>query len=400
MSQTLPPDSASQATSPTFPPTSHPDVILPLVLGTILLDRYTVVELLVSDARANVYRVADMQRCRVCGVDNDGGAVTCGFCGAVLPPPHTRRIIEQRAPENSPTLPPASFLIEGHVYTLVRDTDLAPNAVPPGLHLTFGYQTDPGVQRGATGDPNQDTLFVLQLASQSAANAPSIGLAIIADGIGGAQAGQEASRLAIQTIFTELNAELLVSVWNGIVLDDDQIRAALQQAVTSANTRLIAWAKENTWQSGTTLTLVLVLDHRAYIVNVGDSRTYLARGDTLTQITRDHSFVARLVADGSVAAADIYTHPQRNIILKSLGDPSGYDLDIFPQAHEGLELQAGDRFLLCSDGLWEMVRDPDIAAVLEQTRDPQLACAQLIQLANLGGGADNITVIVVGVDSV
>lgn len=399
MSQTQPPEPATQDTAPIAPTTPPPAAILPLVLGTTLLDRYTVVELLLSDERANVYRVADAQRCAVCGVDNDGAAETCGFCSSALPPPATRRVIEQRAPDNASILPPASFLLQGHIYTVVRDSDTAASGIPHGLHLTFGYQTDPGVRRGATGDPNQDALCVFQLAFQSAASAPSMGIAIVADGIGGAEAGQEASRIAVQSIFGELNAELFAPAWNGAHFDDALIRALLNQSVHNANTRLIEWAQKNAWQSGTTLTLVLVIYNCAYVVNVGDSRTYFLRNETLTQITRDHSFVARLVANGSVAADDIYTHPQRNLILKSLGDPSGYDIDIFPEKDDGIELQAGDRFLLCSDGLWEMVRDPDIADVLIHTREPQFACAQLVNLANLGGGADNISVIVLGIDT-
>lgn len=399
MSQTTPTDSPDQDTVSLAPPASPSDAVLPLALGTILLDRYTIVELLAGDSRANVYRVADMQRCPVCNVENDGSAVTCGFCGNPLPSPATRRIIQQPAPENIGLLPPASFLVDGHVYTVVRDSESAAGVVPRAMHITFGYQTDPGVQRGATGDPNQDALFVLQLASQNAASAPSINLAIVADGIGGAQAGQEASRIAVQTIFSELNAGLIVPLWDGVALNDVQIRAILQQSINNANSHLIEWANANAWQSGTTVTLVLVLDARAYIVNIGDSRTYFARSGELTQITRDHSFIARLIANGAVAAQDIYTHPQRNLILKSLGDPTGYEMDIFPETEQGMKLEAGDRFLLCSDGLWEMVRDPEIADVLLHTRDPQLACAQLVNLANLGGGADNITVIVVGIDS-
>jgi serine/threonine protein phosphatase PrpC len=380
-------------------PAAPQDVIEPLAVGALLLDRYTVTAVLAANGRANIYRVAAMQRCGVCNVENDGLAGTCGYCGTALPPAPTRRVVEQRAPAQPAQLPPASFLHDGNLYSFVRDSDQ--DIVVPSLtwHMRCAYQTDPGVKRGAAGEPNQDALGVFQLAARNADGAFSVGLFMVADGIGGAQAGQEASRLALQTLYNELHAELVSPLWNQGAPADDAIRSTLRQAIAKTNTHVMQWANANALRSGTTLTLALVIGERAYVANLGDSRTYLARGGSLEQITTDHSFIAQLVANGSVTADEAYNHPRRNIILKSLGDPTGYQADIFPADGGALNLRAGDRLLLCSDGLWEMVRESDIVQVLTDNPDPQAACAQLVSLANLAGGLDNISVILVALDS-
>ncbi len=142
------------------------------------------------------------------------------------------------------------------------------------------------------------------------------------------------------------------------------------------------------------MTAALVWNGHAYVVNIGDSRTYLYRQGILSQLTRDHSYVATLVASGTLAPEEVYLHPQRNLILRSLGDIN-LEADIFPEENHALELLPGDRLVLCSDGMWEMVRDTEMQNVLAQTPDAQQACAALVNLANLAGGADNISIIIV-----
>ncbi len=128
----------------------------------------------------------------------------------------------------------------------------------------------------------------------------------------------------------------------------------------------------------------------AYILNVGDSRTYMVRGGQIYQLTNDHSLVGQLVAGGLISPDEVYTHPQRSQIFRSLGDKLNVQVDIFKQ-----QLHPGDILLSCSDGLWEMVRNPQIESILNNAPDPQVACTQLLEAANTNGGEDNVSAVVV-----
>jgi len=142
---------------------------------------------------------------------------------------------------------------------------------------------------------------------------------------------------------------------------------------------------------GATVTAALVVEGMAFIANVGDSRTYLLRAGKLERVTRDHSLVERLVEAGQIDREDVYDHPSRNLIYRSLGaGHAEVDVDIF-----NVQLQPGDSLLLCTDGLWEMVRDPQMANILNETQDPTAVCAMLIDKANENGGEDNITALLV-----
>jgi protein phosphatase len=141
---------------------------------------------------------------------------------------------------------------------------------------------------------------------------------------------------------------------------------------------------------GTTLTLALVVGDRVIVANVGDSRTYLYRDGALRRISQDHSLVMRLVELGQLAEEDIYSHPQRNAVLRSLGDQSDIDVDLFSE-----RLQPGDALLLCSDGQWEMTRDATMEQLIATHADPQRACEALVAAANEAGGEDNISVVLV-----
>ena len=131
------------------------------------------------------------------------------------------------------------------------------------------------------------------------------------------------------------------------------------------------------------------------VANVGDSRTYRLHASQLTQITRDHSVVANMVASGEITAEQALVHDRKGVIYRCLGDLPELAIDTFL-----VELEIGDRLMLCCDGLWEMVPDGLIEDILLQYTDPQAACQRLVALANEAGGDDNISVIVVNIQSV
>ena len=177
--------------------------------------------------------------------------------------------------------------------------------------------------------------------------------------------------------------------------DEDEIfPELLKDSVHRANLAIYQRNRKREEMMGTTLTAALVVDTTAYVVNVGDSRTYLYRQcDGLQPITRDHSHVARMVEHGVITREEMYTHPKRNQIYRCLGDKASVEVDDFV-----VPLRMNDILLLCSDGLWEMVRDRDIEKIIASSGPhPSQISAMLVQAALSRGGADNVSVVVVHV---
>ena len=228
--------------------------------------------------------------------------------------------------------------------------------------IQLGHGTDPGRKRRR----NEDDYVV---------EPP---LFAIADGMGGAQAGELASSLAA-----------------GAVRDDEGVVGSGERHVTEliqeANRRVYQRSSEDAAASGmgTTMTVALVEDGTVVFGHVGDSRAYLIRDGKLAQLTEDHSLVAELVRSGKLSPEEAETHPQRSVITRALGTDPDVDVDTF-----SIQTQPGDLFMLCSDGLTSMVEDEVILQIVEKHReDLQAATKALIRAANKGGGEDNITVV-------
>ncbi len=209
-------------------------------------------------------------------------------------------------------------------------------------------------------------------------------LYVVADGMGGHRGGEVAARLAVTTI--ALRAPELAAA------DGDALAASLREA----NRIILDAAGEDDALRGmaTTCTAALVRGRVARIAHVGDSRAYLSRAGTLTQLTADHSVVAELVREGYLSPEEAAHHPRRNVILRALGHVPDLDVDTVEAV-----LDAGDRLLLCSDGLTNELDDGEIADVLGADADAQGTAERLVGLANAAGGADNVTVIVIDVRS-
>lgn len=271
-----------------------------------------------------------------------------------------------------------------------------PSAVTPepaARRLTAQLIVSTGLDVGLArkGKPNEDSLLALHNTRVLRGSPCPVGLFVVADGMGGHANGQEASRLVIQS----LSRTIVPSIIYGPT--DDNYAELLVEGVHRANLEVYQRNRQEKVNMGTTIAAALVVDTTAYVVNAGDSRVYLYRASSgLSQVTRDHSTVARLVENGLIQPEDVYTHPRRNEIYRSLGHHPSEDLDRFI-----LALQPDDLLLLCSDGLWEMVRDAQIEQVIASTlHQPTQISAALVQAALAGGGKDNISVIVVYVKAI
>ena len=290
--------------------------------------------------------------CPVCGRGNRAGAKFCQRCGAALGSTPKRR---------------------------------TEAAMPLRLHIAT--RTDQGRVR----KNNEDNVYASEL--QLADHTPAY-LCLVADGMGGARAGEQASRIAAEV--TEL--QLRQGVDQQPPPDDAAWHALLQQAIKQANTQVYQEAHAHVTQRGmgTTLTIAIVVDDRVHIASVGDSRAYLINaaglrpdGAKAVQLTSDHSLVARLVDIGQITPEEARTHPQRNMLYRSVGTDPSVEVDTCSE-----QLRPGDIILLCSDGLVSYVRDDELTRIVLEQPDPQKACEQLVALANERGGSDNISVIV------
>lgn len=238
----------------------------------------------------------------------------------------------------------------------------------------FG-KTDIGQRR----ETNQDVFCVKQLNDNAC-------FAIVCDGMGGQSAGHIASDMTCEILTRHLLAHDIASA------DNEEARRLLIAGVSEANMTVYKASNiEPGYRGmGTTIVAVVLLGTQAHIVHIGDSRVYLLRDGQLHQITRDHSLVQELLEQGKISKEDVNTHPNKNMITRAVGVNLLVDIDYLE-----LAMQQGNKLLLCSDGLTNMISDHVIEKTLIK-HTPQQACEKLVELANKAGGADNITVAVIG----
>jgi PPM family protein phosphatase len=274
----------------------------------------------------------------------------------------------------------------------------APSPSRPLAVRAFGL-TDPGRVRPS----NEDQFLVAELAKAMRVQYASLPqpktqyadergyLFIVADGIGGHQAGEQASAMAVQTIEAfALNTLKWFFRLKGT--GEQDILKEFQTVLQQADARICEEAAQHTELAGmgTTVTMAYNFGSRLFVVHVGDSRCYLFRARQLLRLTHDHTLVEEMVRRGELQPEEAAHHHLRHVITNAVG---GKELGINVECHR-LELEPDDTLLLCSDGLTEMVPEDRIAAVLHADQEPRAACERLVAEANENGGKDNISVIV------
>ncbi len=247
------------------------------------------------------------------------------------------------------------------------------------LALNIGKCTQLGNYR----ENNEDALDVKQF--------PDMTVCIVADGMGGQNAGEVASRTAVEILPRELKDKLVG------VLGHDQTKAIIRKAIVTANEEILFMAQHdpNLKQMGTTVVLAVWRKGSAviHIAGLGDSRAYLVRGKRIEQLTVDHSIAQALVEAKTISAAEAKTHRYRNVLWKYLGSN---EVGEGPEV-KAIQLQVGDRFVLCTDGLSGVVIDEKILAFVREQTDVQMCADGLVQLALDAGSRDNVSCIVLEV---
>lgn len=235
-----------------------------------------------------------------------------------------------------------------------------------------------GTDIGKAREMNQDYYYVSR-------NSDEVKLCVLADGMGGYTGGEVASKLAVMSV-----KSYIYNNYSKTKLETDEIINLLKDATQYANmivyekTREISVLEE----MGTTLEVVLMVENKIYISHIGDSRIYKIRNNKIKQLTKDHSYVEKLINDGTITRDEAKTHPQKNMLTKALGCTAFVEPDLLVE-----KIQENDIILICSDGLTNMVPEQEIVKIIKN--NPEAPNKKLIEAANKAGGSDNITVIVI-----
>ena len=250
--------------------------------------------------------------------------------------------------------------------------------------LVAGCAQSVGLER----EQNEDALFCLSSVLAGDKQAQAFGLYIVADGMGGHRNGEIASSYSVRA-FSSVLIERLSRPLFGPQAGLPQ--ESLQEIVVGALTEAHRVVNEEASGGGTTFTAALVIGEQLITAHIGDSRLYLISPEGETKVlTRDHSFVNRLVELGQITSEEAAVHPQRNVLYRALGQGEPLEADV-----SAAYLPHGGKLLLCSDGLWGVVPDQEISNIVQANAEPSVACQKLVDAANNAGGPDNISVILV-----
>jgi serine/threonine protein phosphatase PrpC len=279
---------------------------------------------------------------------------------------------------------------EGDSSQSLTETIIVPRStvMRPNVVLNSGQYTSVGQRR----KQNQDSLLTLQAVKINVTDSYPLGLYVVADGMGGQASGEVASGLVVSTLAHHAQAELFKRFVDESLLDD-QIVDWLRSALEAANISVINGRAMRTNDMGSTVMAAVVQDNTAFLAHVGDSRAYrVNREGEPERLTIDHSLVEQMVLAGQISAAEARTHKRRNVVYRTMGEKENVEVDV-----RKVSLEVGDRLVLCSDGLNSMVEDSQIAAIVHQAPSPMDAARRLVDAANISGGEDNITAVVVEV---
>ena len=259
----------------------------------------------------------------------------------------------------------------------------ASSASPRGFE--YGWATDVGSVRRH----NEDAALVMMSARAGDNATPMFGFFGLADGMGGHRAGEVASSVAVSTAAHHVATRFYLPTLISHHRDGGEptLNDVLVEAVKAANRAVTTEAPGG----GTTLTCALMLNERAYIAHVGDSRAYIVSGRGLEQITHDHSLVDRLIELGELERDDALNHPQRNVLYRAVGQSTALEVDTHVRT-----IPPGCQLFLCSDGVWSELSDGEMIEAIEAAPSLQAASDNLVAAANQAGGHDNSTVLLVG----
>jgi PPM family protein phosphatase len=279
---------------------------------------------------------------------------------------------------------PREVMAPAPMQTRPLEPPKAYNTAQPSKQIKYGIASDVGRVRSN----NQDGSITLLANAEVTGNPPAIGMFMVADGMGGHKDGEHASAVTVQTLAHFVVEQIILPQLESRDLNSDlkTIPEVLSEAMEAANEAV----QTHVPNGGTTATCAVIRGDLAYIAHVGDTRAYLITDGHMELVTRDHSLVRRLQELGQLTDEEAEVHPQRNVLYRAIGQGDSLEVDAATR-----RLPPAARLLICSDGLWSVIGEDRISAVLTSCTDPQEACERLIVEANESGGPDNITAVLV-----